>query len=239
MYIYGITFAKALTINQLHHCNSIFMKKLFLLALTTVIFFGSISAFAQRRTSSSVVSSDVQNLVKLNPLSLFTKTASVSYERVLSDNLSLQLGVQYTLPRKARILGVDLLGENGEMNRFSITPELRYFPSGHAPTGFYLAPFVRYANFSAKGDITKDITGDGTAETFSGKITQSTYSLGGVIGGQWLFGEHVSLEAYIGPYLSLGNLKVSQNLSEDDYNVPASLNFPVWIRSGITIGYAF
>jgi hypothetical protein len=214
------------------------MKKLFLLALTTVIFFGSISAFAQRRTFSSV-SSDAQNLVKLNPLSLFTKTIAMSYERVLSDNMSFQLGAQYTFPRKASIFGSDILGDNGELNRFAVTPELRYFPSGHAPTGFYLAPFVRYVNFSAKGDITKDINGDNTPETFSGKITQNTYSLGGVIGGQWLFGEHVSLEAYIGPYLSLGNLKVSQNLSEDDYNVPASLNFPVWIRSGITVGYAF
>lgn len=212
------------------------MKKKFLVMLAGALGLVSISASAQRGASSST---DAQNLIKINPLSLFTKTVALSYERVLSDNMSFQLGLQYTLPRKATIFGTDILGPNGELNRFAVAPEFRYFPSGHAPTGFYLAPFVRYANFTAKGDISKDINGDGTAETVSGKITQNTYSLGGVIGGQWLFGDHVSLEAYIGPYLSFGNLKVSQNLSEDDYNVPASLNFPVWIRSGLTIGYAF
>ncbi len=213
------------------------MKKHLLIACTAFSVLIGFSASAQRGSSSS--SAEAQNLIKINPLSLFTKTGAFSYERVLSDNMSLQLGFQYTLPRKATVLGTDILGPDGRFNRFAIAPELRFFPSGHAPTGFYLAPFVRYVNFSVKGDISKDVNGDGQAETVSGKLTQNTYSFGGVLGGQWLFGEHVSLEAYIGPYVSFGSLNVSQNLTEDDYNIPGSLNFPVWIRSGITIGYAF
>ncbi|MDJ1479441.1 DUF3575 domain-containing protein [Cytophagaceae bacterium YF14B1] len=214
------------------------MKKLFVFAFTLILLSFSQNLFAQRRGYSSSASSDSpQNLIKINPLSLFTTTGSVFYEHVLSENTSMVLNLQYTLPRKASIFGTDILGENGKLNRFAVAPEFRYYPSGTAPTGFYVGPFARYVNFSAKGDITKEINGE--QRTIHGKLTQQTFSLGCVIGGQWLFGDHISLDAYIGPYFSLGHLSVTQDLTEDDYNVPASINFPVWFRTGLTVGYAF
>jgi len=220
------------------------MKKLFASGFLFIVLLAGTSALAQQRSTTQsrstnkVNEADVPyNLIKINPLSLFTRTGSVFYERVLNEHTSVQLGVQYTLPRRARILGTDILGPNGELNRFAITPEFRYYPSGNAPTGFYLAPFARYANLSAKGDITRNVGGQ--PQTFQGKVTLHTYSIGGLIGGQFLFGEHISLDAYLGPYFSVGSLSISQNVTKEDYKIPASINFPVWLRAGFTVGYAF
>jgi hypothetical protein len=203
-----------------------------LLLLSLALFVGG-EAFAQRSSGGS----EATGVVKLNVLSLFTRTGSLSYEHVLSDKLSLQLGVQYTLPRRARILGVNLLGEDGRMNRFSVTPELRYYPAGAAPTGFYVGPFARYVNLSVSGDVTQDINGQ--TRTVSGRVTQNTYSFGGVLGGQWVFGEHFSLDVFGGPYFSFGSINVSQNITEEDYNFPSSVSFPVWLRAGLSLGYSF
>ncbi len=189
------------------------------------------------RTRTSTLTTETPNLIKINPLSMFVRTASLSYERVLSDYTSIQLGVQYTIPRKARIFGQDILGENGQLNRFSITPEFRYFPNGAAPTGFYIAPFLRYAHSSISGDIEKTINGE--LMKVAGKISQNVYSLGGVVGGQWIVGSNLSMEAYIGPYFSASNLTTSSNLAEEDYKIPVSASLPFWIRTGFTIGYTF
>ncbi|MCH7515381.1 MAG: DUF3575 domain-containing protein, partial [Bacteroidetes bacterium] len=60
-----------------------------------------------------------QNVVKMNFLSLIVKTFNVSYERVIDENNSFQLGVLYT---GAKIGDTKLTG-------FGITPEYRFYLS--------------------------------------------------------------------------------------------------------------
>lgn len=231
------------------------MKKVLLLAFVIAIIATSLPTLAQqrrtttrstttRKTYSSNDSENPQNLIKLNILSAFARTGSLSFERVISEKMSTQLGFQYTFPRPARILGQNLI-EDGTFNRWAIAPEFRFYPAGNAPTGFYIAPFFRYVNVSLSGRIDArnplypSQPNQPERILVDGKATRHTYSLGAVVGGQWVFGEHISLEAFIGPYFSTGSLNVSQNVTDGDINFPVSLNSPVWIRSGMTLGFAF
>lgn len=231
------------------------MKKAFLFVCAIAVIAASLPVSAQqrrtttrstttRKTYSSSDSENPQNLIKLNILSAFARTGSLSFERVINEKMSAQLGFQYTFPRPARILGQNLI-EDGTLNRWAIAPEFRFYPTGNAPTGFYVAPFFRYVNLSLSGRIdARNPLYPSQPEQperilVDGKATRHTYSFGAVVGGQWVFGEYVSLEAFIGPYFSTGSLDISQNITDGNINFPISLNSPVWIRSGMTLGFAF
>src|SRR5687768_12984481 len=98
-----------------------------------------------------------KNAVKINPLSLFVTTGNISYERALSEKTSVQLGTYYS--------GIGL--GDFKYEGYGITPEFRiYFGArGTAMNGGYVAPFLRYQNFSISDKETKD---KATFETMGG-----------------------------------------------------------------------
>src|SRR6476661_700709 len=108
------------------------MRKL-LFAL--IIISGSIKAQAQ----------DVNNTVKINPLSALFRIGSVFYERKLSDKTSAQLGVAYT--------GLKL--DDTKFTGIAITPEYRIYPKGKAIEGVYIGPFARYQDYTVKSGDSK------------------------------------------------------------------------------------
>jgi hypothetical protein len=63
-----------------------------------------------------------------------------------------------------------------------LTPELRFYPAGEALNGFFAAPFLRFQTCDGEGYI----------------------GFGAVIGRQWIYGETVSMEFFIGPSLNEG-----------------------------------
>lgn len=80
------------------------------------------------------------------------------------------------------------------------TLEYRFYVAGHAPTGWYIAPFVRYANM--------DISNDYSYHSQDGQLHQmhleASFSAGGagvLLGYQFLLGKHLGLDLWLlGPF---------------------------------------
>ncbi|MFN5429582.1 MAG: DUF3575 domain-containing protein [Cyclobacteriaceae bacterium] len=176
------------------------MKKLLIVALSMVASAG----YAQK-----------ENVVKINILSPIVKTFNVQYERKVNATSSFQLGFFYT-------------GYSVSETSFSgigITPEYRFYLSdSEAPQGVYIAPFLRYQNFS----LTESIS--------NGKATLSNFGAGVILGKQWLFKEKIVLDIFIGPGYSSGSLKVTSGTSSQ-FETGAFDGFG--LRAGLCLGFAF
>lgn len=176
------------------------MRKLITVLLTMVV---GASAFAQK-----------ENVVKINIFSPIVKTLNIQYERKVKEDASFQLGFFYT-------------GYSVSETSFSgigITPEYRFYLSDTpAPAGVYIAPFVRYQNFSL------------TESTVNGKATLSTFGGGVILGKQWIFKEKIVLDIFIGPSYSSGSLKVTSG-SSSNFETGAFDGFG--IRTGLCFGFA-
>jgi hypothetical protein len=162
--------------------------------------------------TSKISAQEVNNTVKLNPLSALFRIGSVFYERKMSDNLSLQLGVAYT--------GLKL--EETKFSGFSTTPELRYYPKANALNGLYLGPFLRYQNYSVQDEFSK-----GTYSSFGG---------GAVIGRQWVYKSGFTLDLFFGPSYNSGKFKAEDGSGEPE--ISGGID-GFGIRTGIAIGFGF
>lgn len=153
-------------------------------------------------------------VLKINILSPIVKTLNVQYEQVISASSSFQLGAFYT---GASSSGTTFKG-------FGITPEYRFYLSeSEAPQGVYVAPFVRYQNFTL------------TEDSSSSEGTLSTVGGGLILGKQWVFKERVVLDIFIGPAYSSGSVKVKSGT--DSFDTGAFDGFGV--RTGLCFGIKF
>jgi hypothetical protein len=156
-----------------------------------------------------------QNVVKVNIFSPLVRTGSLFYERALSENKSLQLGVFFT--------GMKL--DNTRFSGYGITPEFRYYLSStDAPKGVYLGSYLRFQSFSLKD------------ETSSAKGTHTSLGGGLLIGRQWIFKDKISLDAFIGPGYNGGKTEVESGENQE-FETGAISGFTV--RPGLTLGYKF
>lgn len=180
----------------------------------------------ERNRKNTSVSGTPANLIKVNFLSPIASTGSFFYERALNERMSAQLGFQYTSYS-------GFFTNNERLRGIGLTPEFRYyFSDSEAPKGFFVAPFLRYRNYSLSGDIKL------VNRQFEGEVSVTSIGGGVLVGGQWIFGEIFSLEAFIGPTISGQNFKATEGTSQKDYNIPNFFS-PVWFRSGVTVGIAF
>lgn len=155
-----------------------------------------------------------ENVFKINIFSPIVKTFNVSFERKLSATSSFQLGAFYT--------GYSA-GET-KFSGFGLTPEYRFYLSeSEAPAGVYVAPFVRYQNFKLTEDVSDS---EGTLSMFGGGL---------VIGKQWIFKEKISLDIFLGPQYTTGDVKVTSGSDTFDTDVFDGFG----IRTGLTLGFAF
>lgn len=181
------------------------MKKIsFVLALVA----GSFAASAQM--------SDRANAVKLNPLSLALMTGNVSYERAVSDNSSIQLGVFYS--------GVSISGL--KYSGLGVTPEYRIYFGGQkqALNGVYAAPFLRYQNFSL------------TEKESNDKASFTSFGGGATIGWQKMWPSGFVLDLFAGPAYNSG--KVKTDAEGEDFDIKAGID-GFGVRTGLTIGFGF
>jgi hypothetical protein len=164
----------------------------------------------------SALAQGPQNVIKLNIFSPVVSTLSLSYERALSTQNSFQFNFFYT--------GASI-GDT-KFRGIGLTPEYRFYLSENkdAPAGFYVGPFLRYQNFNLSIDETND------------EATLSTFGGGLLIGGHWIFKEKFSLDTFIGPAYSAGDIKLEDG-SEDLFDTGIFSGFGV--RFGVTVGYAF
>ncbi len=144
-------------------------------------------------------------------------TLNLSYENAFSEDKSFQIGFFYT--------GVKII--DTRFSGFGITPEIRfYLGDDAAPQGFYAAPFLRYQSFKL------------TEPNTTGSATLSTFGLGVTVGKQWIFKEKFSLDLFIGPSYSFGDIKIDNGANSESYSTGA-LGSGFGIRTGLTFGLAF
>jgi|GEM_PF-219229 len=205
------------------------MKNLPLLLLTALLLFAGSYGTAQVRRNDRPTripeASGHNNLIKINPLSLVAATGSFAYERVINERMSGQLGFLFTR-YSGRVTG------GRPLTGFAVTPELRYYLTGSAPQGFFVAPFLRYRRTSLEGDVTVQ------GRTFDGTLRINNFGGGVLVGGQFLLGERFSFEGFIGPTVTGRSYQFTEGTTERDYDVPNFFS-PVWFRTGITVGFLF
>lgn len=168
----------------------------------------------KKRRKSSRRGSDVQNVIKLNPLG-FIWGNLLFYERVLSENITVQLGLGYYGNKtEAVFFG---MGTEYKYTGINVSPSVRYYFQGEAPMGFYGGAGLNYLNRNEK--VTYFQTGLDD-EVYNNKITG--FGGGLVFGYQWLFGS-ITLD------LNGGAAYTSYNYKYD----------PDYAASGVTGGIAF
>jgi hypothetical protein len=158
-----------------------------------------------------------KTVVKANLLSPLVRTGSFFVEHQLNENSSLQLGLLYT----------GKSWDDTKIRGWGITPEYRFYLSDSpAPEGFFVAPYLRYTDFSLEND----------EDDMVSKADMRGIGGGLLIGQQYIFKERVSFEWFFGPAYTSADLDVRSG-SEDDFETGSWDGFT--LRAGITLGIAF
>jgi len=199
------------------------MKKIYFLPLLLSVFM-----LSSLDSKGQLAASDPEdNLIKVNVTAIPLGNFSFQYERRIGEKSTAALGFRFMpegdLPLKSVFQG--LLDEDDELRdrmdhfktgNFAITPEYRYYTGGEAFRGFYLAPFVRYAQHSASLPYDYEYeypVDETTTETrqrtidLDGQI--KTFTGGLMIGAQWKLSKLVYLDWWIlGPQYGVANGKI-------------------------------
>jgi len=183
------------------------MKNFFVLLLVVIL---AVPAFAQEVSKASSVSSE-KNTLKINSLSLFLGTGSIFYERKFSDMTSGQLGIAY--------MGLKL--HDTKFSGLILTPEFRIYPKKNAIDGFYMAPYLRYQNYSLTNGPDK-----GTLSSMGGGL---------LFGRQWITNSGFTMDLFFGGHY--GSSKVKLDAGTDSFDTNGISGFGV--RVGFALGFAF
>jgi hypothetical protein len=183
------------------------MKKLLLLLVVVML---AIPSFAQEK---SVVATE-KNVLKINTLSLFLGTGSIFYEHKISDMTSAQLGLAY-------------LGFKFSDTKFTgliLTPEFRIYPKKTAIDGMYIAPYIRYQNYTLSNTST------------STKGTLSSFGGGLLFGRQWITKSGFTMDLFFGGHYGSSSVKAT---SGDVSTFNTNLFSGFGVRVGFALGFAF
>lgn len=186
-----------------------------------------------------------KNVVKINPLSLVVSTFSIQAERRLGTRFSGLVGGQLGWP-KLSIFAPNLIAPIA-YRIAGITPELRYYFSflkRPVPKGPYLGVFLRYQRIRKEYSVTAydpDRFQDVTVEVLAGIHAVSG---GFLLGYQFVVGQHLSLDLFIGPkygqaYAHYQILCPGCNGNERMAAKPGLQFDGIDIRAGLGVGYAF
>lgn len=170
------------------------------------------------------------NLVKINVLALPISNFSFQYERALSSKISAAIGLRLmpesNLPFKSTLENIIDDEESWKhidklkIGNFALTPEVRFYLGENVLQGFYVAPFMRYASYTAKmpfefeydhpidGPISEIIPLDGKINSFTGGV---------MIGAQWKLSKVMYLDWWIlGPSYggAKGDISGKKDLSD-------------------------
>ncbi len=165
--------------------------------------------------------SEKKNIIKTNLTSFLLSTVHLNYERVINKNFTFQLGTYYTF------FGSNTSGNNSgfpTFRGFGITPEIRLYPAGLAPAGFFVGLSPRFQRWTISD------FGSSSEDTFT------LFGTGVIVGGQWLISDMISIEVYGGPSVNaITRIKSTSNSQNNDTNGVSTFG----LRFGVTVGYAF
>lgn len=217
-----------------------------------------------------------KNLVKINLFALALKNITVQYEREISRKTTVALDVRMmpksSLPFKSSFQNAisdqttkDQLN-NFRTGNFALMPQVRFY-LGHKGTyhGFYIAPFLSYAHYTA--DLPYNYTDSGVNKTIPLSGSVNTITGGLMFGAQWKLGKSIYLDWWmVAPHYgsSHGNISGKKSLSSSEQTALKSaldgLNIPLvkttnnvdangatlyfsgpWagVRGGLCIGFRF
>lgn len=150
------------------------------------------------------------DIVKLNVLSLPMRNLSVQYEKVLSQRISVAMGIRYApktaLPFKSFLINAYSEGDQdtkdiinkSRLGNLAVTPELRFYlgKKGYGQ-GFYLAPYFRYVRFTSNtvvvnynepGGVKRSVILSGNYQARAGGL---------MAGAQWFLNHRLTLDWWI------------------------------------------
>lgn len=196
----------------------------------------ALSGFAQDKAKEGDKDDFKKNIVKLNLFALPLKNFSLQYERGLTKDISVSMGLSLMpksgIPFKSSIssametddddvddAGADFVND-ARINSWSITPEFRYYLGKKPLNGFYIAPFVRIGGYGI--DWSYDFERDnGTKMPVDLKGRSNSFSAGLLFGAQWHLSQRVVLDWWIlGP--QWGSHKISLDANGDFSDLTAS-----------------
>lgn len=213
------------------HMKKYFTKKT---ALNLFILFsiGISASYAQSNMNSSATNAEDKYLVKLNLLALPLNNFSFQFERAIGKKTAVGLGIRY-MPKSGIPLSgtVESLIDDPEAwndlqefktGNIAFTPEVRFYMGKGVFQGFYIAPFARYARYSANLPVSFDVSdenGNTTTQTLPLNGDLSTITGGVLLGAQWKLSNLVYLDwSILGPQYggSSGNIVGKRNLSAEE-----------------------
>jgi len=146
--------------------------------------------------SSAVVAQ--KNVVKIAPISLAFMRISPSYERVITDWMSVGLVYDLQLSRNSPKSVFAYDNAEYQLDAFKFrgyryAPEIRFYPGEKAPTGFYVGPYFRYSN------LTIDAAGNGVdnnGDPHENTLDATFKQVGGgvMIGAQWIVSDWFAID---------------------------------------------
>ncbi|MCX6256394.1 MAG: DUF3575 domain-containing protein [Bacteroidia bacterium] len=156
-----------------------------------------------------------KNLIKINYLALPFKTINLSYERLLSNYLSIQ------------IQGYYLFGSIREFDYkvsdwYNFTPEIRIYIKGNASRGFFIAPYYQ---------LNQNYNENERSSTRWGYLFNANV-VGLCTGYQWIKWKNFNIDLYGGAGIQFWTT------NKPSWDPPVSGTDPAF-RFGSTIGYAF
>jgi hypothetical protein len=150
-----------------------------------------------------------QNVITIDPLKLLFWW-NISYYRALNNSIAIGAGIQ--APTGFLALGSDDVDISG----FGVKAEMRWYPSGKAIRGFYVAPNVAFSSLSA------ELTNSSGTATDGGSAT--TWTLGLLVGWQWLPGDDFAIGLGLGAdkyFLSVSDEEDTSSFDGLDAVLPA------------------
>jgi hypothetical protein len=99
------------------------------------------------------------------------------------------------------------------LSGITFTPEYRFYPSGEAPKGFYINPFVRILTYKTALDVAyTDNSGDITDVESTFRLLTAGPGLS--VGYQWLIADRITIEWNGGAGLTFGVIRYKGSIAD-------------------------
>ena len=163
-----------------------------------------------------------ENVVKVNILSPFVYTGSVSFEHAFNWSTSYEFGFSFTPVTE---VSGGYFGTKQELSGFSATLGLRKYFAKDALHGLYYGPYLRHQSITLKAD---DIS-----------ATISVSSAGLKLGYQFIIGEVFSIDLFSGTGIGMYDIGDSDGFAEATSILGSGKMVTSTITFGFNLGYAF
>ncbi|MEI6881835.1 MAG: hypothetical protein WCK82_10980 [Bacteroidota bacterium] len=166
------------------------MKKIIFISVFLIQVFALFAQTPAKNESNkkkNVELSAVKNVIRLNLAEVFAQTVSIHYERMLTDKVSLSVGVigKYN-SSSSQYRGI--YNQSKITSGIGIMPEIRFYPIPNyfAPRGMYISGFYNYYSETYEEKAKEyDPNNSTVLVDAKGSINTTFSSIGGTLG--WVF----------------------------------------------------